>query len=85
MHRHCFQIRYLGGKLGTELAKEYDAKTVGEMHKIALGATAALLLLSVSTDNTTKEEMQNKFGESSIWVYEILRYVSHIRYNISSQ
>ncbi|KJA26357.1 hypothetical protein HYPSUDRAFT_133157 [Hypholoma sublateritium FD-334 SS-4] len=49
------KIRFLGGKLGSAIAKEYDASTVGD-----------LLLI---------DEMQSKFGENSIWVYEILRGV----------
>ncbi|KIJ14289.1 hypothetical protein PAXINDRAFT_79476 [Paxillus involutus ATCC 200175] len=49
------KIRFLGGKLGDALAKEYDVSTVGD-------------LLGVSLD-----EMQNKFGENAMWVYELLR------------
>lgn len=49
------KIRFLGGKLGKAIAKEYDVSTVEE-------------LLSVSLD-----EMQHKFGEDSIWVYEAIR------------
>ncbi|KAF8442398.1 hypothetical protein L210DRAFT_885977 [Boletus edulis BED1] len=49
------KIRFLGGKLGDALAKEYDVSTVGD-------------LLAVSLD-----EMQNKFGDSALWVYELLR------------
>ncbi|KAJ8589533.1 DNA/RNA polymerase [Rhizopogon salebrosus TDB-379] len=49
------KIRFLGGKLGDALAKEYDVSTVGD-------------LLTVSLD-----EMQSKFGESALWVYELLR------------
>ncbi|KAI6133544.1 hypothetical protein EV401DRAFT_98404 [Pisolithus croceorrhizus] len=49
------KIRFLGGKLGDALAKEYDVSTVGD-------------LLAVSLD-----EMQNKFGEDALWVYELLR------------
>ncbi|KAF5382137.1 hypothetical protein D9615_004300 [Tricholomella constricta] len=49
------KIRYLGGKLGTAIAKEFEVNTVGD-------------LLSISLD-----EMQRKFGEDSIWIYEILR------------
>ncbi|CAA7266911.1 unnamed protein product [Cyclocybe aegerita] len=49
------KIRFLGGKLGEAIAREYDASTVGD-------------LLTISLD-----EMQSKFGEESIWVYEILR------------
>lgn len=49
------KIRFLGGKLGDALAKEYDVSTVGD-------------LLTVSLD-----EMQNKFGENAVWVYELLR------------
>ncbi|KAF9046844.1 DNA/RNA polymerase [Hymenopellis radicata] len=49
------KIRFLGGKLGDALAKEYDVSNVED-------------LLSVSL-----EEMQQKFGEGAIWVYEILR------------
>ncbi|KIK80658.1 hypothetical protein PAXRUDRAFT_158084 [Paxillus rubicundulus Ve08.2h10] len=51
------KIRFLGGKLGDALAKEYDVSTVGD-------------LLGVSLD-----EMQNKFGENAMWVYELLRGV----------
>ncbi|KII89760.1 hypothetical protein PLICRDRAFT_174599 [Plicaturopsis crispa FD-325 SS-3] len=49
------KIRFLGGKLGSLLAKEYDVSTVGD-------------LLSISLD-----EMQRKFGENAIWIYEVLR------------
>lgn len=49
------KIRFLGGKLGDALAKEYDVSTVDD-------------LLTVSLD-----EMQNKFGENALWVYELLR------------
>ncbi|KAF9223455.1 DNA/RNA polymerase [Gyrodon lividus] len=49
------KIRFLGGKLGDALAKEYDVSTVGD-------------LLGVSLD-----EMQDKFGENALWVYELLR------------
>ncbi|KAH9481674.1 N-acetyltransferase eso1 [Psilocybe cubensis] len=49
------KIRFLGGKLGDALAKEYDVSTVGD-------------LLTISLD-----EMQDKFGESSLWIYEVLR------------
>ncbi|KAF7773411.1 hypothetical protein Agabi119p4_5578 [Agaricus bisporus var. burnettii] len=49
------KIRFLGGKLGEALAKEYDVSTVGDLLTISL------------------EEMQNKFGENAIWVYEVLR------------
>ncbi|KAG8213054.1 hypothetical protein J3R82DRAFT_11446 [Butyriboletus roseoflavus] len=49
------KIRFLGGKLGDALAKEYDVSTVGD-------------LLAVSLD-----EMQNKFGDDALWVYELLR------------
>ncbi|KAF9470913.1 DNA/RNA polymerase [Pholiota conissans] len=49
------KIRFLGGKLGDAIAKEYDASTVGDLLTISL------------------EEMQNKFGENSVWIYEVLR------------
>ncbi|KAF9453452.1 DNA/RNA polymerase [Macrolepiota fuliginosa MF-IS2] len=49
------KIRFLGGKLGTAIAKEYDVSTVGDLLAISL------------------EEIQRKFGENSIWVYEVLR------------
>ncbi|ESK86603.1 eta dna polymerase [Moniliophthora roreri MCA 2997] len=49
------KIRFLGGKLGEAIAKEYDVSTVGDLLPISL------------------EEMQHKFGEEAIWVYEILR------------
>ncbi|KAF9561965.1 DNA/RNA polymerase [Agrocybe pediades] len=49
------KIRFLGGKLGDALAKEYDASTVGDLLSISL------------------EEIQSKFGEGSVWVYEALR------------
>ncbi|KAJ3758530.1 hypothetical protein EV360DRAFT_82985 [Lentinula raphanica] len=49
------KIRFLGGKLGEALAKEYDVSTVAELLPIPL------------------EELQSKFGESAVWVYEILR------------
>ncbi|KAJ6570180.1 hypothetical protein DFH09DRAFT_1154251 [Mycena vulgaris] len=53
------KIRFLGGKLGTALATEYDVSTVGD-------------LLSIGLD-----EMQNKFGEESIWIYEVLRGIDY--------
>ncbi|TFK49546.1 DNA/RNA polymerase [Heliocybe sulcata] len=56
------KIRFLGGKLGKALAEEYDVKTVGD-----------LLCVAVHLADTFAEEMQRKFGEESIWVYEILR------------
>ncbi|GLB40498.1 putative eta dna polymerase [Lyophyllum shimeji] len=49
------KIRFLGGKLGTAIAKEFEASTVGDLLSISL------------------EEMQRKFGEDSIWIYEVLR------------
>ncbi|KAL4062234.1 hypothetical protein J3A83DRAFT_4146174 [Scleroderma citrinum] len=49
------KIRFLGGKLGDALAKEYDVLIVGD-------------LLTISLD-----EMQHKFGENALWVYELLR------------
>lgn len=56
LHPLPFQkIRFLGGKLGDALAKEYDVSTVGD-------------LLTVSLD-----EIQSKFGENALWVYEFLR------------
>ncbi|KAG2036864.1 DNA polymerase eta [Suillus americanus] len=56
LHALPFQkIRFLGGKLGDALAKEYDVSTVGD-------------LLTVSLD-----EIQSKFGENALWVYEFLR------------
>ncbi|KAG6909960.1 hypothetical protein DXG01_014229 [Tephrocybe rancida] len=51
------KIRFLGGKLGTAIAKEFEVATVGD-------------LLSISLD-----DMQRKFGEESIWIYEVLRGV----------
>ncbi|KAG2157918.1 uncharacterized protein EDB93DRAFT_1246415 [Suillus bovinus] len=56
LHPLPFQkIRFLGGKLGDALAKEYDVSTVGD-------------LLTISLD-----EIQSKFGENALWVYELLR------------
>ncbi|KAJ4480070.1 eta DNA polymerase [Lentinula aciculospora] len=55
------KIRFLGGKLGEALAKEYDVSTVAD-------------LLYASIDYSAAEELQTKFGESALWVYEILRY-----------
>ena len=52
-------IRFLGGKLGSAIATEYGAKTVGDMLDVSL------------------EEMQKRFGEESIWVYNILRGIDH--------
>ncbi|KIM40011.1 hypothetical protein M413DRAFT_415219 [Hebeloma cylindrosporum] len=49
------KIRFLGGKLGEAIAKEYDVSTIGDLLTISL------------------EELQNKFGENSVWVYEVLR------------
>ncbi|KAL7279344.1 hypothetical protein ACG7TL_007185 [Trametes sanguinea] len=54
------KIRFLGGKLGKALAEEYDVSTVGD-------------LLTPYSFATRLDEMQRKFGEESIWVYEILR------------
>ncbi|KDR78895.1 hypothetical protein GALMADRAFT_224148 [Galerina marginata CBS 339.88] len=48
------KIRFLGGKLGDALAKEYDVSTVGDLL-------------------TNLEEMQSKFGDDCVWVYEVLR------------
>ncbi|KAI6122165.1 hypothetical protein EDD16DRAFT_1782340, partial [Pisolithus croceorrhizus] len=50
------KIRFLGGKLGDALAKEYDVSTVGDLLAVSL-----------------VDEMQNKFGENALWVYELLR------------
>ncbi|KAG9315274.1 hypothetical protein JVU11DRAFT_4411 [Chiua virens] len=49
------KIRFLGGKLGDAIAKEYDVSTVRD-------------LLAVPLD-----EMQSKFGDNALWVYELLR------------
>ncbi|KAK7044220.1 N-acetyltransferase eso1 [Paramarasmius palmivorus] len=49
------KIRFLGGKLGEAIAKEYDVSSVADLLPVSL------------------EEMQHKFGEEAIWVYEILR------------
>ncbi|KAG5653390.1 hypothetical protein H0H81_000777 [Sphagnurus paluster] len=49
------KIRFLGGKLGSAIAQEYDASTVGDLLSISL------------------EDIQRKFGEDAIWIYEILR------------
>ncbi|KAL1729962.1 hypothetical protein EV714DRAFT_211859 [Schizophyllum commune] len=54
-------IRFLGGKLGKAIAQEYDASTSDT-------TTPELI-----TDAIVTEEMQQKFGEESIWVYEVLR------------
>ncbi|KAG8890757.1 DNA-directed DNA polymerase eta rad30 [Tulasnella sp. 332] len=53
------KIRFLGGKLGSALADEFGAKTVGDVLSVSL------------------EEMQIKFGEESIWVYNLLRGIDH--------
>ncbi|KAJ7671608.1 hypothetical protein DFH06DRAFT_120201 [Mycena polygramma] len=53
------KIRFLGGKLGNELASEYAVSTIAD-------------LLSISLD-----EMQNKFGEESIWIYDVLRGIDY--------
>ncbi|THH26302.1 hypothetical protein EUX98_g7885 [Antrodiella citrinella] len=56
------KIRFLGGKLGKALAEEYDVSAVGDIlcnHYVLIRSCG--------------EEMQRKFGEDSIWVYEILR------------
>ncbi|KAG0705728.1 hypothetical protein DFH29DRAFT_799621 [Suillus ampliporus] len=52
------KIRFLGGKLGDALAKEYDVSTVGDL---------------LSTCSCMADEMQSKFGENALWVYEFLR------------
>ncbi|KAK4688585.1 DNA polymerase eta, partial [Tremellales sp. Uapishka_1] len=52
-------IRFLGGKLGSAMATEYEAKTVGDMLSVPL------------------EEMQRRFGDESIWVWNILRGIDH--------
>ncbi|KAG5645533.1 hypothetical protein DXG03_005808 [Asterophora parasitica] len=49
------KIRFLGGKLGSAIAEEFKASTVGDLLSITL------------------EDMQRKFGEDSIWIYEVLR------------
>ncbi|KAL1707950.1 hypothetical protein EV121DRAFT_198139 [Schizophyllum commune] len=56
-----FLIRFLGGKLGKAIAQEYDASTVGD------------LFSEYGANPLVTEEMQQKFGEESIWVYEVLR------------
>ncbi|KAI5122546.1 hypothetical protein M0805_005273 [Coniferiporia weirii] len=53
------KIRFLGGKLGKALAGEYDVSTVGDLFQW--------------TNLMRIDEMQNTFGECSIWVYEALR------------
>ncbi|OBZ72407.1 N-acetyltransferase eso1 [Grifola frondosa] len=55
------KIRFLGGKLGKAFAEEYDVSTVG----------ADFIVMGFRT--ISLDEMQRKFGEDSIWVYEILR------------
>ncbi|KAG1851605.1 hypothetical protein DFJ58DRAFT_716673 [Suillus subalutaceus] len=53
LHPLPFQkIRFLGGKLGDALAKEYDVSTV---------------------ERFSLDEIQSKFGENALWVYEFLR------------
>lgn len=52
-------IRFLGGKLGSAIANEYNAKTVGDMLIVPL------------------DELQRRFGEESLWVYNIIRGVDH--------
>ncbi|KAL1724171.1 hypothetical protein EV715DRAFT_189180 [Schizophyllum commune] len=63
----CF-IRFLGGKLGKAIAQEYDASTVGDLFP-------KLTPSESGTDALVTAEMQQKFGEESIWVYEVLRCV----------
>ncbi|KAG6898208.1 hypothetical protein C0992_003320 [Termitomyces sp. T32_za158] len=64
------KIRFLGGKLGTAIASEFEAATVED-----------LLCVDFSTNcgahppiHQSTEVMQRKFGEESIWIYEVLRY-----------
>ncbi|KAG1905570.1 uncharacterized protein F5891DRAFT_1126263 [Suillus fuscotomentosus] len=57
LHPLPFQkIRFLGGKLGDALAKEYDVSTVGDLFFLYM-----------------VDEIQSKFGENALWIYELLR------------
>ncbi|KDR73120.1 hypothetical protein GALMADRAFT_228261 [Galerina marginata CBS 339.88] len=53
------KIRFLGGKLGDAIAKEYDVSTIGA-------------LFSLKADQIL-EELQYKFGDNSVWIYDALR------------
>uniref|UniRef100_A0A0W0FJ25 DNA polymerase eta n=1 Tax=Moniliophthora roreri TaxID=221103 RepID=A0A0W0FJ25_MONRR len=66
------KIRFLGGKLGEAIAKEYDVSTVGDLLPISLDMAIDYGLYSFDFWDLS-EEMQHKFGEEAIWVYEILR------------
>ncbi|KAF7972529.1 hypothetical protein HWV62_17826 [Athelia sp. TMB] len=62
------KIRFLGGKLGDAIANQYDVSTVGDLLSVFL----EIFKLRADVDGM-KDEMQNKFGESAFWVYELLR------------
>ena len=83
-----YQIRFLGGKLGKALAEEFEASTVGDLLLVEIFSALNLCdWLSEApspwvcvyctgpfhTYNMVLDDLQRKFGEESIWVYEILR------------
>ncbi|KAF8223117.1 DNA/RNA polymerase [Tricholoma matsutake] len=58
------KIRFLGGKLGSALAKEFEASTVSDL----LYQTRKWRDTDLASD-----EMRRKFGDDCLWIYEILR------------
>ncbi|KAJ7106488.1 hypothetical protein C8R43DRAFT_1243826 [Mycena crocata] len=68
------KIRFLGGKLGDSLASEYDVSSVADLLSISLGKYHLVATLSSQRDT---DDMQKKFGEESIWVYEVLRGIDY--------
>lgn len=53
------KIRFLGGKLGDAIAKEWERSTVGDLWSVTLA------------------ELQEKVGDESKWVYDVLRGIDH--------
>jgi len=62
----------LGGKLGNAIATEYGAKTVGDMLWVHVSKLNLFQLIG-QFSSVSLEELQRRFGEESIWVYNILR------------
>lgn len=53
------KIRFLGGKLGSAMASEWESSTVGDLWSVTL------------------LEMQQKFGDESRWIYDVLRGIDY--------
>jgi DNA polymerase eta len=75
------KIRFLGGKLGDAMAKEYEAKTVADMLWVLIrkssDPSSIRNMLKLNYSGVSLEEMQRKFGDESIWVYNILRGIDY--------